>query len=124
MDLTGAQIYTLLEQQFPPNQAPNTVRILQVSGLKYTYNASLPEGQRITSLTTTGGAAIDRAATYKVAVNSFIATGGDRFTVLKEGQNVQTLGSDLDALEAYIDGLPTPFSAPNPATEQRITKQG
>ena len=124
MDLTGAQIYTLLEQQFPPNQAPNTVRILQVSGLKYTYNASLPEGQRITSLITTGGAAIDRAATYKVAVNSFIATGGDRFTVLKEGRNVQTLGSDLDALEAYIDGLPTPFSAPNPATEQRITRQG
>lgn len=124
MALTGDQIYTLLEQQFPPNQAAGTKRILQVSGLKYSYDETLPEGQRITSLTTAGGAAIDRASTYKVAVNSFIATGGDGFTVLKEGQNVQTTGSDLDALEAYIDGLPAPFPAPNPATEQRITKQG
>ena len=124
MELTGDQIYTLLEQQFPPNQAAGTKRILQVSGLKYTYDESLPEGQRITSLTTTAGAPIDRATTYKVAVNSFIATGGDRFTVLKEGQNVQTIGSDLDALEAYIDSLPSPFEAPDPAAEQRITRQG
>jgi len=124
MELTGDQIYTLLEQQFPPNQAAGTKRILQVSGLKYTYDESLPEGQRITSLTTTAGAPVDRATTYKVAVNSFIATGGDRFTVLKEGQNVQTIGSDLDALEAYIDSLPSPFEAPDPAAEQRITRQG
>jgi len=121
MELTGAQIYTLLEQQFPPNQTSN--RILQVSGLKYSYNESLPEGQRITSLTTTGGIPIDRAATYKVAVNSFIATGGDRFTVLKEGQNVTTIGSDVDALEDYVSGLPQPFRAPADFG-QRITKQG
>ena len=121
MELTGDQIYRLLEQQFPPNQASR--RILQVSGLKYTYDESLPEGQRITSLTKTDGTAVERAITYKVAVNSFIASGGDRFTVLKEGQNVQTIGSDLDALEAYIDDEAT-FDAPDPATEQRITKQG
>jgi len=124
MDLTGAQIYALLEQQFPPNQAPNTKRILQVSGLKYSYNESLPEGQRITSLATNEGTQIDRAATYRVAVNSFLATGGDGFTVLKEGQNPQTIGSDLDALETYIQTLAQPFSAPDPATEQRITMQG
>ncbi|MBA3423518.1 MAG: bifunctional metallophosphatase/5'-nucleotidase, partial [Rubrobacter sp.] len=123
MNLTGDQIYRLLEQQFPPNQAPNTKRILQVSGLKYTYDESLPEGQRITSLTKTDGTPIDRAATYKVAVNSFIATGGDNFTVLKEGTNVQTIGSDLDALEAYIGSLQQPFGAPTDFG-QRITKQG
>ena len=121
MDLTGEQIYALLEQQFPPNQASK--RILQVSGLKYTYNESLPQGERITSLTTTDGTAIERADTYKVAVNSFIASGGDSFTVLKEGQNVQTIGSDLDALEDYIDDEAT-FDAPDPATNPRITKEG
>jgi 5'-nucleotidase len=120
MDLTGDQIYRLLEQQFPPNQTSN--RILQISGLKYTYNDSLPEGQRIASLTTTDGAPIDRAATYKVAVNSFIATGGDNFTVLKEGQNVTTIGSDLDALEAHVSTLPQPFGPPADFG-QRITKQ-
>jgi 5'-nucleotidase len=121
MNLTGDQIYRLLEQQFPPNQASN--RILQISGLKYTYNASLSEGERITSLTTTGGAPIDRTVTYKVAVNSFLATGGDNFTVLKEGTNVQTVGSDLDALEAYVSGFQQPFGVPQ-NFGQRITKQG
>jgi 5'-nucleotidase len=43
MELTGDQIYRLLEQQFQVN------RILQVSGLKYTYNASNPAGERITA---------------------------------------------------------------------------
>jgi 5'-nucleotidase len=54
-----------------------------------------------------------------VAVNSFIASGGDRFTVLKEGQNVETIGSDLDALEAYIDDEAT-FGPPADA-QTRIT---
>ena len=62
--------------------------------------------------------------TIAVAANSFIATGGDGFTVFKEGQNPNTLGSDLDALEAYIDGLPSPFEAPNPNSDPRITRQG
>ncbi len=118
MELTGDQIYRLLEQQFQVN------RILQISGFKYTYNASNPEGQRITSVTI-NGAPLDRTATYTVAANSFIATGGDGFTVFEEASATQqTLGSDLDALEAYIGSLPQPFTAPNPATEQRITKQG
>ena len=55
--------------------------------------------------------------TMAVAANSFIATGGDGFTVFKEGQ-------DLDALEAYIDGLPSPFEAPDPNSDPRITKHG
>ena len=83
-----------------------------MSGLTYTYDKSAPQGQRITNLTNTRGtpdtsddAPIENSAatTYRVAVNSFIASGGDDFTVLKGGQNVETIGSDLDALEAYID---------------------
>jgi 5'-nucleotidase len=118
MELTGDQIYRLFEQQFQVN------RMLQISGLKYTYNASNPVGLRITSATV-NGAPLDRNATYTVAANSFITTGGDGFTVFEEASATQqTLGSDLDALEAYVGSLQQPFSAPNPATEQRITKQG
>jgi 5'-nucleotidase len=128
MDLTGAQIHTLLDQQFPPNQAGTTVRILQVSGLTYTYDGGVPQGQRITNLTSTNGTPNDTGddapvandgTIYRVAVNSFIAGGGDGFTVLKQGQNVETLGSDLDALEAYVDGGPT-FGPPADALT-RIT---
>jgi 5'-nucleotidase len=115
MELTGDQIYRLLEQQFQVN------RTLQISGFTYTYNASNPAGQRITSATV-NGQPLDRNATYTVAANSFIATGGDGFTVFEEASATQqTLGSDLDALEAYVGdtsfGIPADFG-------QRITKQG
>lgn len=120
MELTGDQIYRLLEQQF---RADGTSRILQVSGIKVFYNASNPAGQRITSLTLTDGTPVDRGATYTVAANSFFATGGDGFTVFKEGQNPQTIGSDLDALEAHVSALPQPFGVPSDFG-QRITRQG
>ena len=125
MQLTGDQIFRLLEQQFQvdANGNPRT-RILLVSGLKFSYNSTNPAGQRITSVTLPDGTPIDRSTTYSVAANSFIATGGDGFTVFKEGTNPQTLGGDLDALEEHVSSLSQPFSAPDPATEQRITQQG
>jgi 5'-nucleotidase len=125
MELTGDQIYRLLEQQWQP-QADGSIRehILQVSGLKITYDESRPVGDRIVSVTLSDGTQIDRndtQSTYTVAANSFIATGGDGFTVFEEtSATQQTLGSDLDALEAYVGGqsfgIPADFG-------QRITSQ-
>jgi 5'-nucleotidase len=86
-------------------------RILQVSGLEYSYDATRPAGQRITSATV-NGSPLDRSATYTVAANSFLATGGDGFTVFNEGQNPQSLGSDVDALEEYVSSLQQPFGPP------------
>ena len=125
LEMTGDQVYRVLEQQFQTDNNGNPrTRILQVSGLEFSYNSANPAGQRITSVTLPDGTPLDRSATYTVAANSFIATGGDGFTVFKEAQNSNTLGSDLDALENYIDGLPSPFGAPDPNTDPRITKQG
>lgn len=118
MDLTGEQVYRLLEQQF---RADGGSTILQVSGLEYTYNPSNPVGSKVTSVTLPDGSTLDPSATYTVAVNGFLATGGDGFTVFEEGQNVQTVGGDLEALEAYIQGLAQPFTAPDPFTDPRIT---
>ena len=112
MQLTGDQNFRLLEQQFQvdANGNPRT-RILQVSGLKFSYDSTKPAGERITSIALPGGTPIERSTTYTVAANSFLATGGDGFTVLKEGQNVQTLGGDLDALEEHVSSLPQPLMA-------------
>ena len=44
-------------------------------------------------------------------------------TVLKEGQNPTTIGSDVDALEAHVSTLPQPFGVPADFGH-RITKQG
>jgi 5'-nucleotidase len=114
MTLTGSQIYALLEQQFKPPQS--SMKLLQVSGIKYSFNTSLPQGSRITSLTLTDGTPILPDATpYTVACNEFIATGGDGFTVFLGGTNVTRIGvSDLDALIEYVQfkyGAP-PASTP------------
>jgi 5'-nucleotidase len=54
------------------------------------------------------GAVIDRAALYTTTVNSFLASGGDGFTVLLRGTGLVGGDVDLDALVAYISGLPAP----------------
>jgi 5'-nucleotidase len=118
--LTGAQLKAVLEQQFPAAGD----KILQVSGIRETYDHSRAEGDRITSLTLADGTAVDPATSYTVAVNSFLATGGDGFTVLKAGTAVTSFGTDVDALEHYVEGLAQPFAVPDPATDPRITRAG
>ena len=101
MTLTGEQIDTLLEQQWCGQESP---RILQVSaGFSYTWDASAPVCDRVDiSTITINGEVIDPAGTYRVTVNSFLADGGDGFTVLREGTDRLGGDVDLDALEAYF----------------------
>lgn len=112
LDLTGAEVRAALEQQW---QLPSP-RILQVSGLSYTWNPALPVGNRVVSVLV-DGSALDVSATYRVAVNSFLATGGDGFTVFNGGVDREVGVVDLDALVDYIDRLAAPV---NGAIEGRI----
>ena len=64
------------------------------------------------------GTPIDPAATYRVAMNDFLANGGDGFVGLKVGTDRATApGFDVDALVAYLGTGPI---APGP--QNRITK--
>jgi 5'-nucleotidase len=106
MTLSGKQILTLLEQQFPadPN-APPLPRALQPSaGFRYTWRADAPPGQHIQSATL-DGRELDAAADYRVTVNSFMAEGGDRLSVLTQGRDRIRTVVDVDALEAYFHEL-------------------
>jgi 5'-nucleotidase len=118
MTLTGAQLKAVLEQQFPAAGD----KILQVSGLKETYDKTRAEGDRITALTLADGTAIDPAASYTVACNSFLATGGDGFTVFKDGTGVTSYGTDVDALEHHVEALTQPFAVPDPTSDPRIAR--
>lgn len=119
MTLTGEQIDTLLEQQFD-NPTPGANRILQVSHtLTYSWSASAPTGNKVDIASIMiNGVPIDPAASYRVTVNSFLADGGDNFTILRAGTNRLGGAVDLDALEAYfIVNSPV---APGP--QNRITR--
>jgi 5'-nucleotidase len=48
------------------------------------------------------GVPIDPEKSYRVTLNSFLAVGGDGFTVLKEGSDPHVGGYDVDALDVYF----------------------
>ena len=113
MTLTGQQIDELLEQQFRPGEI-TTRGILQVSqGFSYAWDGAQPAGSRVDiSSITINGMAVDPAASYRVAVNSFLADGGSGFSVFLEGTDRTGGMIDLEALEAYFAG--TEIVAPGP----------
>ncbi|MCK9565921.1 MAG: bifunctional metallophosphatase/5'-nucleotidase, partial [Methanothrix sp.] len=98
MNLTGSQIDELLEKQFD-NPTPGINSILQVSsGFNYTWNRSAPSGQKVDINTIKiNGKPIDPKGSYCVAANTFLADGGDNFTVFKNGVDRVCGIGDLDA---------------------------
>jgi len=107
--MTGRQIRALLEQQFDSgsNTLTRPIMLLPSRGLTYSYDLTRPAGQRILELRLNGQPIADDAA-YRVAMNSFLATGGDNFTLFREGANPFGGPLDIDALERYVAaGNPT-----------------
>jgi 5'-nucleotidase len=104
LDLTGAQLRRLLEQQWQRPSASGAT-ILQVSqGLSYTWDETRPVGQRLVpgSLKFMGKP-VDDQQTYRVVANNFLAEGGDNFPEFAKGTNrVDTQIVDLDALSDFI----------------------
>jgi 5'-nucleotidase len=108
---TGQQIKDLLEQQFD-NPSAGQVRILQPSkGFSYSYSASAPKGSKVSDLAL-NGTPIDLAASYRVTMNSFLATGGDGFTVFNDGTDILGGPVDVDAFSAYVKAQGTVSPAP------------
>jgi 5'-nucleotidase len=118
---TGAQIDALLEQQFN-NPVAGQMRVLQVSaGFTYTWNNAAAVGSRVDPSTIKlNGVTLDPLASYRVTMNSFLATGGDNFGVFN--QCTDPLGGeiDLDAFARYVDA----HSPVAPGPQNRITKLG
>lgn len=82
VELTGAQISELLEQQWGED---GYHQLGLSSNLRYTYDSEAAEGERITSVMVDGDS-VDEEGTYRVGVQEFLADGGDGFTVFTEAQ--------------------------------------
>ncbi|WP_404949759.1 bifunctional metallophosphatase/5'-nucleotidase [Streptomyces sp. ARC12] len=122
VDLTGAQLVTALQQQVSgSNQA--SPKILQVSkGLTYTLDLTKSGADRVVADTIKlNGEAIDPARTYRVAMNEFLAGGGDGFAALGEGTNKLVGASDLDLFNAYLAAHSTAAAPLAPPATDRIT---
>ncbi|RJG11659.1 bifunctional metallophosphatase/5'-nucleotidase [Massilia cavernae] len=105
MDMTGAQIREVLEQQWIRAHADSHAAMLQASrGFSYAWDASKPNGQRvIPGSMKLNGVAIDEARSYRVAANNFLAEGGDGFPAFAAAANKRdTQIVDLDAFVGYL----------------------
>jgi 5'-nucleotidase len=102
LTLSGAQIKTVLEQQW---SAAGTARVLQVSrGFRYRWSARAATGDRIDAASMTlGNDRIEADGLYRVAVNNYLADGGDGFAVFRQGNDrTNSAILDADALADYI----------------------
>lgn len=112
-NLTGAQVRQVLNQQWNGANPGDDPKILQVTGLSYTWDESLAAEDTTDAIV--GDVLVDAdrdpatpmvplvdGQTYRVAMNNFIADGGDNFTVLKDGTDRINGGLDIDTLVNYL----------------------
>jgi 5'-nucleotidase len=125
-DMTGAQIEILLEQQWTVNTGPTAgsartqAQILQVSeGFTYTWDAAAAVGSRVDPASIKlNGTTLVPGTTYRVTMNSFLASGGDDFPIFTQATNLVTGPDDLVALVDYLGDHPNYV----PVTTSRITR--
>ncbi len=100
--MTGDALARLLNEQF--DQRQGRWEMLQVSkGFSYAFDSTKSDGQRVDrSSLTIDGKPVAMTDTVRVAAVDFVWTGGDRFTVVKEGTDPTTVG---DVLDEFIDYL-------------------
>ena len=108
MDLSTTQLKAVLEQQWQPAGATRPFLKLGVSkSLEYTYDPAGVAGDRIDAIYVNGALA-GAGDTFRVAVNSFLASGGDNFTTLAQGTNRADTGKvDLQSMVDYFVAFPT-----------------
>ncbi|MFK4084284.1 bifunctional metallophosphatase/5'-nucleotidase [Kribbella sp. NPDC020789] len=105
MDMTGAQIKALLEQQFSGVNGPEAgkYKVLQVAGITYTWNPAAPAGSKIVagSVKIAGQPIVD-ATSYRIVTNNFLSDGGDGFPAFTTATNKFFGGLDIDAFAKYL----------------------
>ncbi|MCF3130532.1 bifunctional metallophosphatase/5'-nucleotidase [Streptomyces olivochromogenes] len=121
-DFTGAQVIQALKEQVSGSNTAAPKILQPSSGLTYTLDMTKTGADRVvTDSIKLNGAAIDPAATYRVATNSFLAGGGDGFPTLGQGTNDLVGTDDLAALEKYLLANSSPSTPIAPPAANRIT---
>lgn len=109
MDMTGANIYALLNQQWSGLNSGSGAKVLQVSsGFAYQWTPT-PTPHVVPGSVTLDGAPIADGATYRIVANNFLSDGGDNFAAFTTGQNKYFGGLDIESFANYLEGH-SPYS--------------
>jgi len=86
MSITGKEILRMLE-----HGASLEYGMAQVSGLSCTVDFSRPAGKRVTAVFV-GGKPLESGKVYSFATSDYLSNGGDGYTMLLKGRNVEPAG--------------------------------
>lgn len=108
LDLTTEQLKAVLEEQWQPAAASRPFLKLGTSkSLTYTYDPAAAAGDHIDAIYVNGELAT-AGDTFRVAANSFLASGGDNFATLADGTNRADTGKvDLQSMVDYFEAFPS-----------------
>ncbi|MFB7733959.1 bifunctional metallophosphatase/5'-nucleotidase [Streptomyces sp. NPDC056112] len=121
-NLTGAQLITVLKQQVSGSNAAAPKYLQISSGLTYTLDLTKTGADRVVEDSIRlDGKAIDPSATYRVAMNSFLADGGDGFTEFAKGTDQLVGSDDLAALVDYLTANTSAAAPYAPTAADRVT---
>ncbi|HEK9102459.1 5'-nucleotidase C-terminal domain-containing protein [Bacillus pfraonensis] len=115
VNLTGQDIRDILNQQWQKDKT----RMLQISGIQYTWDATKPDGDKVTNIHLTSGEELIATKTYSVVANAFLASGGDGFISFKNGKDAETGPNDFEALVDYVKQVKEPIQ---PIIDGRIQR--
>jgi 5'-nucleotidase len=118
LTLNGQQLWDILQRQLP--KAGAQPRMLQPSStLRYRWRAGA-DGKPELGEILVDGQPLNRTRDYRVIVNNFLSEGGDEATGFKHGRDRAVLGTDIDALVAWLQGNP---QAVEQTTPGRIVRE-
>ena len=120
VELTGAEVVQVLEEGITGAHG-----LIQVSGLSFEFSYDLPVHSRVMGdvIDLSTGVALVPTETYYVAVNDFMANGGDEYITLAAAPQVNTYVLVRDLVVDWVIAF-SPFAPPDPAIELRITSYG
>ena len=123
--VTGANLWKALENGVGGNY-PSDGRFPQISGFKYSFDASKPVGSRIVEVTRLDGTAIAKdSKEYTLTTLDFLIYGGDGYVNVFSPSQAKVQGALLDV---FVDALKADMTAKKvtqvPAVDGRIKKVG
>ncbi|MFZ6768263.1 bifunctional metallophosphatase/5'-nucleotidase [Undibacterium sp. Di26W] len=101
MRLSGSQVLGLLQQQWEGRSIDDPKKLFVSHTITYSWDPQAAAEKRISNVLIKGKP-LDMNQQYLVVVNSFLADGGDGFTLLKQGKDREIIGRDMEAFEAYV----------------------
>jgi len=101
IDVTGQQILDALE--WGVRDYPNELGgFAQVSGLTFDMDPAAKPLSRVSNVRLADGKPLDLKATYTIATLSYLANGGDDYTMLADYQNLMAYGQDYELFVDYL----------------------